>query len=288
MTTYSDWKATGYFFQSVLIGSWWLGIYLSGSFYTAFEYTGFAKEYFLSFFIPDLMLVIAPSFLRAYKRFKQLEYIILGAIGFGAMYCLSLSLATQSGILSTSIMLLAFGYNLFLTFGDQLFRNSTDQSLGLIAFKTLIQIICFWVITLALIPSMIEISFNNHLSFAPKYQFSLGVLLFAVFGSFGLISSYYMVVKGNGTPIPLDQTNKLVIVGPYKFVRNPMAIAGLGQGIAVGIILSSLHVLFYVLIGGLIWNYVVRPSEERNLESRFGSDYLDYKKKTKCWIPKFS
>jgi len=91
---------------------------------------------------------------------------------------------------------------------------------------------------------------------------------------------------GKGTPLPLDCPNELVIKGPYKVVRNPMAVAGISQGICVGIILGSFLVIIYAILGGLLWHLFVKPVEEKDLEERFGKSYLDYKKKVKCWIPR--
>ena len=94
-----------------------------------------------------------------------------------------------------------------------------------------------------------------------------------------------MVTQGQGTPLPLDQTNRLVVGGPYRWVRNPMAVAGIGQGLAVAIAAQSWFVFGYALLGAIVWQFVVRPIEERDLESRFGQEYLDYRKRVRCWIP---
>ncbi len=69
---------------------------------------------------------------------------------------------------------------------------------------------------------------------------------------------------GAGTPLPLDPAVRLVLVGPYRHVRNPMAIAGLAQGAGVGLMLGSPGVLAYVAAGLLFWNFVVRRWEERS------------------------
>jgi len=91
---------------------------------------------------------------------------------------------------------------------------------------------------------------------------------------------------GKGTPLPLDCPNQLVIKGPYKFVRNPMAVAGIGQGVSVGVIFGSYLVIIYALSGAFLWHLLVRPIEEKDLEERFGKAYLDYKLNTRCWIPR--
>lgn len=96
-----------------------------------------------------------------------------------------------------------------------------------------------------------------------------------------------MAMVGKGTPLPVDCAPRLVVKGLYRYVRNPMAIGGLGMGYAVGLGLGSFGVIAYVTVGMLFWNYVVRPIEERDLLARFGSPYERYCQRVKCWIPLF-
>jgi protein-S-isoprenylcysteine O-methyltransferase Ste14 len=90
---------------------------------------------------------------------------------------------------------------------------------------------------------------------------------------------------GRGTPLPLDAASKLVVVGTYRFVRNPMAISGVGQGLAVALFLGSPLVLIYALMGAFIWQFIFRPLEEADLQQRFGADYENYRRAIRCWIP---
>jgi len=123
------------------------------------------------------------------------------------------------------------------------------------------------------------------ISFQPITK--IGGLMFIIFSLLGLWSGYTMSWIGKGTPLPMDCPNELVVRGPYRFLRNPMATAGIGQGICVGLIMGSYLIIFYSLSGAVIWHYLVRPSEEIDLEKRFGEKYQTYKKNTRCWIPKF-
>jgi protein-S-isoprenylcysteine O-methyltransferase Ste14 len=115
----------------------------------------------------------------------------------------------------------------------------------------------------------------------------VGSFLFVCFSALGLTSSYFMVRDGGGTPLPLDQTNRLVVSGPYRFVRNPMAIAGIGQGIAIAIVFQSVPILVYSFLGALVWHLVVRPSEELDMAQRFGEAYTEYRQRVSCWVPTF-
>jgi protein-S-isoprenylcysteine O-methyltransferase Ste14 len=94
-----------------------------------------------------------------------------------------------------------------------------------------------------------------------------------------------MSTLGEGTPLPSAMPNRLVIAGPYRWMRNPMAAAGIVQGAAVGIILHSWLVIAYAVAGSLVWNYIVRPLEEADLQERYGAEFERYREAVRCWIP---
>jgi len=91
---------------------------------------------------------------------------------------------------------------------------------------------------------------------------------------------------GKGTLAPWSPTKKLVIIGPYRHVRNPMIasviIILLGQSIAFG---SAWIFVWFLLFFGTNHIYFVN-SEEPGLENRFGGEYLTYKKNVPRWIPR--
>jgi len=64
-----------------------------------------------------------------------------------------------------------------------------------------------------------------------------------------------------------------------------MAVFGLGQGAAVGLILGSSAIFFYTIAGGALWNWLLRPLEERRLVEQFGADYERYRRMVRCWRP---
>lgn len=97
-----------------------------------------------------------------------------------------------------------------------------------------------------------------------------------------------MSTLGDGTPLPSAMPNRLVIAGPYRWIRNPMAVAGIVQGAAIGLILQSWLVVAYAVVGSLVWNYAVRPLEEADLQGRFGEEFQQYRDTVRCWIPQVS
>lgn len=223
--------------------------------------------------------------IRAYKNIKELEYVILGGFGFATLYCINAALLTGGGLLPTTSMILGLCYNLFLISEQQIFRKASTNNIALNSIKTIFQISCIWFISLFVVPTIIIQSFGIAISESDSTKVA-AYSLFVIFSILGLYSAFVIVKIGKGTPLPLDQTQHLVTKGPYKYVRNPMAIAGIGQGLSISILFWSIHILVYTIIGAILWHFVVRPVEEKDMLQRFGNDYLKYKNTVKCWIPK--
>lgn len=155
--------------------------------------------------------------------------------------------------------------------------------------KTLLQTTVFWTVFLLLLPWLFY-TLETTLGLA-RWRFTsglwqvVGVALFIVGGSLGIWSGVVMASVGKGTPLPLDCARVLVVAGPYRHVRNPMAVAGIAQGVAVGLIWGSPAVVLYALAGAPAWNVLVKPWEELDMVQRFGEQYEDYRAAIKCWVP---
>lgn len=93
------------------------------------------------------------------------------------------------------------------------------------------------------------------------------------------------VKLGKGTPAPFDPPRRLVVRGPYRFVRNPMY---LGAGVALGgaalfcgsWILLGYMGLFFVATHGFVAGY-----EEPTLLRMFGEEYEAYCRRVRRWWP---
>lgn len=169
------------------------------------------------------------------------------------------------------------------------FRIAREASPPWNLAKTFAQIVVFWSTFLFVLPAgvrWIESAIGGR-SIHFDGQWQLGVVLFCACSALGLWSAITMAYRGAGTPLPVDAPRHMVISGPYRFVRNPMAIAGLGQGLSVAIATGSILTVAYVLAGGLLWNALARPLEERDLRQRFGEEFEDYCRTVACWLPTF-
>ena len=92
---------------------------------------------------------------------------------------------------------------------------------------------------------------------------------------------------GKGTPIPLMATQKLVVKRPYTYCRNPMTLGTTAFYWGVAAWAGSIWALILALIypvGILIY---IKLVEEKELEQRFGLEYLEYKRRTPFLIPRF-
>lgn len=154
---------------------------------------------------------------------------------------------------------------------------------------TLRQTVLMWTVFFALIPGLmktIEVILGWKLLPSVPLWASLSCsILFLIFGAVGIGAGIEMARKGEGTPLPSTATQRLVVSGSYRFVRNPMAFASIVQGTALGIVLNSGLVVIYSLIGGIAWELLVRPLEEEHLSNKFGTEYEAYREHVRCWIP---
>src|SRR3972149_1789146 len=110
-----------------------------------------------------------------------------------------------------------------------------------------------------------------------------GMILMIAGGSLALVCLWLFVVRGRGTGAPFDPPQEFVALGPYKFVRNPMYVGGFGVLFGFSLYLHSLSVLVFTVIVSVVLHFFVLYFEEPDLERRFGSSYLDSKKRMNRW-----
>lgn len=94
-------------------------------------------------------------------------------------------------------------------------------------------------------------------------------------------------IRGRGTPAPFDPPRRLVVLGPYRVVRNPMYIgAALALG-AAALFYESLALLAYTAAFIGITHLFVITYEEPTLRRLFGADYQTYCRRVSRWWPRF-
>jgi protein-S-isoprenylcysteine O-methyltransferase Ste14 len=94
------------------------------------------------------------------------------------------------------------------------------------------------------------------------------------------------VTEGVGTPAPVAPTERLVVGGLYRHVRNPMYLA-VGTIIAGQALVLGRPVLFlYAAAFGAVVAAFVRWYEEPTLRRRFGREYEEYRRAVPAWWPR--
>ena len=115
----------------------------------------------------------------------------------------------------------------------------------------------------------------------------LAGLIMLIAGAFVLIQAFArFVTEGHGTPAPVAPTERLVIGGLYRHVRNPMYLAVVaaitGQALALGQpVLLGYAAAVWVTVASF-----VRWYEEPALTQQFGAQYRAYRRSVRAWLPR--
>ena len=132
-------------------------------------------------------------------------------------------------------------------------------------------------------------SFDQWLQWLPiRYEpisLILGGLLSVASWLLAIWSIYVQFTLGRGTPVPLMATQKLIVEPPYTYCRNPMALGAIGMYLGVAILIGSIGAGVLVLLGTTLLLSYIKYVEEKEMEIRFGQEYLAYKQRTPFLIP---
>lgn len=94
------------------------------------------------------------------------------------------------------------------------------------------------------------------------------------------------VVEGTGTPAPVAPTERLVVGGLYRYVRNPMYLAVAGILVGQALVLGQLELLLYAGAFLVVTAAFVHGYEEPALERRYGEQYERYRRAVPAWWPR--
>lgn len=111
----------------------------------------------------------------------------------------------------------------------------------------------------------------------------LFILCFGLFILLWCVRDFY--VAGKGTLAPWDPPKKLVTIGLYRHVRNPMYIGVFFILLGWIVTTSSLYILGFTLLLFTGFFVRVKTHEEPWAEKLFGAEWLSYKDNVPAWIP---
>jgi len=120
----------------------------------------------------------------------------------------------------------------------------------------------------------------------PAWLAAIGWVLIALGAGVLLEAFARFVVEGVGTPAPPAPTQKLVVGGLYRYVRNPMYLAVAAVILGQAAVLGRWVLVAYALVfGAVVWSFV-HWYEEPALRRQFGSAYDDYVHAVPGWWPR--
>jgi len=93
------------------------------------------------------------------------------------------------------------------------------------------------------------------------------------------------ILIGRGTPAPFDPPRRLVVVGPYRLVRNPMYIGAALALPGAALFYESWALLGYCAAFALATHLFVVTYEEPTLRATFGDAYVRYSQQVRRWWP---
>jgi protein-S-isoprenylcysteine O-methyltransferase Ste14 len=93
---------------------------------------------------------------------------------------------------------------------------------------------------------------------------------------------------GRGTPAPVAPPKRLVVVGFYRYVRNPMYVGFFVGWLGLWVVFgrASLTAIALVAAGIVATALFVLLYEEPTLRSKFGADYEEYCRNVRRWVPR--
>jgi len=113
----------------------------------------------------------------------------------------------------------------------------------------------------------------------------LGVLLI-VAGLVPLVHAFSQFAKAGGTPMPLAPTQRLVLTGSNRYVRNPMYVGLILAITGQALLFGSPGLLLYAAVVWIATASFVRLYEEPALARRYGTEYDEYRRNVRAWLPR--
>lgn len=115
---------------------------------------------------------------------------------------------------------------------------------------------------------------------------AFGVLLI-VAGLAVLVPAFVRFVsEGAGTPAPVAPTDRLVVGGLYRYLRNPMYVAVVLVILGQAVLLGRWVLVGYAVVAAATMVAFVKGYEEPHLSRTYGADYEAYRRQVPGWWPR--
>jgi protein-S-isoprenylcysteine O-methyltransferase Ste14 len=95
-------------------------------------------------------------------------------------------------------------------------------------------------------------------------------------------------VAGKGTLAPWDPPRRLVVVGLYRYMRNPMYVGVLSVVLGWTVLVGSPLLAAYLVVLAVAFHLRTIRYEEPRLAAQFGGDWTRYHAAVPRWMPRRS
>lgn len=112
-----------------------------------------------------------------------------------------------------------------------------------------------------------------------------GSLLIALGAAIYLACQWDFAFFGRGTPAPIDEPQRFVSRGLYRYVRNPMYLGVLTTILGWATLFRTTALLWYALGVATAFHLFVMLYEEPHLKRVFGREYEEYCARVNRWLP---
>lgn len=116
------------------------------------------------------------------------------------------------------------------------------------------------------------------------WRYTVAFILFYGGIAMWIWCSRLLKIKGEGTAMPTDPTQQLVRVGPYKHIRNPMALSVWAILLGEALYFNSLYLYIWTVLIVLLFLIFIPKYEEPNLLKKFGQRYMEYRAEVPRWF----
>jgi protein-S-isoprenylcysteine O-methyltransferase Ste14 len=95
-------------------------------------------------------------------------------------------------------------------------------------------------------------------------------------------------IEGLGTPAPIYPTDRLIVTGPYRFVRNPMYVGVVAIILGQALLLGDIRLVVYGAIVWLAFHAFIVGYEEPVLQRSYRAQFNAYCAQVRRWLPRLT
>jgi protein-S-isoprenylcysteine O-methyltransferase Ste14 len=171
-------------------------------------------------------------------------------------------------------------------YADYVYRVATGGIKRRMRIMPIALVIFFGIVVLFIFAALWLDKWLTCLHFSPPLWSTVLAWVIMVVGWFLSFWPVIAFFRTRGTPVPFNPPPKLITSGLYAYIRNPMLLGLFIFMLGLGVLLGSLSLIFIFTPLFIVINVIyIKAIEEKEMEKKFGREYLEYKKRVPMFIP---